>query len=390
MPRRMKYGENMRTDPKVRRRPRSGHEYVGPVMGKRTLLAGGFILFSLAILILSLRLLAPFAEPLAWAAVIAFLVYPLHRLILRLTGHRSTAAAIMTTILISACGVGPAVFMVRAVARESRAAYAQVADFLKAGGHRTAVGRLAEAPSRIFSPEVSRFLERRISLACKSAGDTVLRAAADLLGPLSLKLILDTAFGDLPRLAASFLVFFISVFFFLKDGALWVRQLTDTLPLEPSARSLIMRRLTEVLHGVLYGLLAAAVIQALLFSLGFWIFGVPFPLLFGILAFFTSVLPIIGPSVLWIPACAWLYFSVGNPEAAIGLFAYSLVVVSPIETFLQPYLIGKRVRLPVLLMMIAILGGIIAYGPIGIFLGPILIGIGMATAGIYRELRRRA
>jgi len=129
-------------------------------------------------------------------------------------------------------------------------------------------------------------------------------------------------------------------------------------------------------RGVVYGLLGTAIVQGLLTTFGLWITGVPRPVLLGVIAGGLSVLPIGAPAV-WIPAALWLLSS-GRTFWGIALLVYGGLFVSGADYIIRPYFIVRAGKLPVLLSVLGVLGGALAFGLLGIFLGPVLLGMGYA------------
>lgn len=125
--------------------------------------------------------------------------------------------------------------------------------------------------------------------------------------------------------------------------------------------------------GVIYGLIGSALAQALLAGIGFWIAGVPQALLFGFLTFALSFVPI-GPPLVWGSVALWLFIQ-GAVWWDLFVAAWGLLLVSSIDNVIRPYALGKTNNLPVLLGLFGFLGGVVAFGFIGIFLGPTLLAV---------------
>ena len=125
---------------------------------------------------------------------------------------------------------------------------------------------------------------------------------------------------------------------------------------------------------MVYGLLGTAIVQGILTAFGLFLSGVPRPLLLGLLAGGLSVLPI-GAPVVWIPASLWL-LAHGHTAWGIFLFVYGIVAVSGADSVIRPFFIARGAQLPFLLTMLGVLGGALAFGLLGIFVGPVLLGVG--------------
>jgi len=128
-----------------------------------------------------------------------------------------------------------------------------------------------------------------------------------------------------------------------------------------------------VTRGVIYGLLGTAVVQGAMTAFGLWLSGVPHPALLGILAGVISILPI-GAPVVWIPAAVWL---LANGSTGWGIFMalYGAFGISSVDNFIRPWLIARGADLPLLLTVLGALGGALAFGLLGLFLGPVLLAV---------------
>jgi predicted PurR-regulated permease PerM len=131
-------------------------------------------------------------------------------------------------------------------------------------------------------------------------------------------------------------------------------------------------------RGVVYGILGTAAVQGALTAIGLYVCGVPRAALLGVVAGGLAVLPV-GPPLVWIPSALWLIAS-GRTLWGIGLLVYGLVIVGGADTLIRPLFISRGAQLPFLLTMLGVLGGAMAFGLLGIFLGPALLGVGFALA----------
>jgi predicted PurR-regulated permease PerM len=131
---------------------------------------------------------------------------------------------------------------------------------------------------------------------------------------------------------------------------------------------------TATINGVVYGVLGTALAQALLILIGLWITGIPAALLLGLLLFLLALIPF-GPLLIWVPAAVWLYFD-GEIGRAIFVIVWSLAAALVTDNVLRPYLISRGSKLPLILILFGVVGGAVAFGPLGLFLGPTLLAVG--------------
>jgi predicted PurR-regulated permease PerM len=184
----------------------------------------------------------------------------------------------------------------------------------------------------------------------------------------------------------SFAMMLFVLFFVLRDGPALAQQVVRLLPIEGRRRTLLQKHLTDMTRAVFLGLGLTAVAQGVLLGVGFWIAGLPSPLVFGVLGVILALVPMVGPALLWIPAAIWLAAR-GDTGYAIFLALWGSVVVGLVDNLLRPLLISGRAEVPTLAVFIGVIGGLAAFGFIGLFVGPIVLGLLIA---LFRfELDRR-
>jgi len=178
----------------------------------------------------------------------------------------------------------------------------------------------------------------------------------------------------------SFLLMLFVLFFVLRDGPLFAGMVVRMLPVETRLRTRLWQHLIDVTRAVFVGIGLTAVVQGALLGIGFWIAGLASPLVLGVLGMLFALVPFIGTTILWVPGSLWL-LSQGEPGHAIFLAAWGLLVVSTVDNFLRPLLISGRAEVPTLAVFIGVMGGLSAFGFIGLFVGPIVLGLLVA---LYR------
>lgn len=182
----------------------------------------------------------------------------------------------------------------------------------------------------------------------------------------------------------AFLLIILSLFYFLKDGDKWKRYIVKISPLADVHDKRILIMLEHAVSGIMKGYLLVALIQGTLLGIGLWIFGVPNPVLWGVLAGIASVVPSIGTAIVAIPAILFLLAESGT-GAAVGFTIWALALVGTVDNLLNPIVLGKKVSLPPLVILFAVLGGIALFGPAGIIIGPLAVSLLYTLIVIYRE-----
>ncbi|MFA5992209.1 MAG: AI-2E family transporter [Candidatus Pacearchaeota archaeon] len=189
---------------------------------------------------------------------------------------------------------------------------------------------------------------------------------------------------DLPGLIINFLVVLITFFYALRDGEKLINLMRDTLPFDKLTINKFIHKSKRVTTSVVFGRLIIGIITGALAGIGFYIVGVDNVLLLTVFAMVISILPIIGPWIIWLPVCGALFLA-GNTTGAIFLFVYSLVVVTLFESLAHPIYISKQSEIPNSLTMIGLLGGLIAFGLFGIIIGPLIVAYLLILFDLYKE-----
>jgi predicted PurR-regulated permease PerM len=343
----------------------------------------GFALVAGGIVTLLVLIYRPVIKPILWASALATLVYPAHRRLLDAVGGRTTLAAVLGTIFWLAVLIAPAILAMRQAIHEAQDLWARLLGALGTDAvARTAVA-VEQSPLRGIAHVVMGLpsdadaaqLEERFKFGVDALGNYVLNGAREFtLGA-------PAAFVQISITVVTF-------FFFLRQGPGWVRRLRDALPLEPADAKELIATVALTITAVFRGVLLTAASQATLAAVGYAVAGAPVPLLLGFVTLITALLPFVGAAAVWVPTALGLYWT-GHIGAAVGLAIWGVTVVSLIDNFLRPYLIGKQASLPLLWMFLAIVGGLQAFGFLGLLLGPAVLALSLACWRIYTQRRAR-
>jgi predicted PurR-regulated permease PerM len=312
-----------------------------------------------------LTVLRPFLSALLWALILSFSSWPLYAwLVRRLKGRRTLAASLMT-LLVAAIFILPLAAAGTGLA-DSVAKVGGMIAVLLGEGPPGPPAWVAELP--IVGTQLT---ERWLELERLGAGWT-----AELQPYLDIGLNWLLSLGV--RLGEAILQVSVSVlaaFFFFRDGAEGARRLDAAVKrLAGNRAQQLLAVAGGTVRSVVYGVIGTALAQATLQGLGLWLAGVPAPFFLGFLTFFLSFVPV-GPPLVWLPAAIWLLYN-GAIGWGIFLIGWGFFVVSGVDNVLRPYLISRGSNLPLILMLFGVLGGLMAFGFLGVFLGPTLLAIG--------------
>jgi predicted PurR-regulated permease PerM len=183
-------------------------------------------------------------------------------------------------------------------------------------------------------------------------------------------------------LLAVFLTLF-ATYYFLKDGRKFEQVLIEVSPIDNGQEQVLFAKITKAVHGVVKGQFLTALIQGVVATIGYTIFGVPDPLLWGLFTAMAALVPTVGTSLATIPAVLYLLLT-GQVGSAVGLIIWGAFAVGLIDNVVGPRVLGHTTQIHPLLMFIAVLGGVSAFGFIGFLLGPILMAVFVAVVDMYR------
>jgi predicted PurR-regulated permease PerM len=324
-----------------------------------------FVLVTLAILGWALlSILEPLWTTLAWAAVLAFLLHPLHeRLSARLKGRASLSAGILTA-LTPLFVMAPLAFLGIVFAR-------QAANIVSAMSNSSLtypdlLQRLDSTPvigSAIrWIRDTAPVSAEQIQGWVMDGAQSVLKSAASMGGNIAL--------GIMGSLVGFFMMLFL-LFFLLRDGRLMLRRLIGFIPLEPRPRGQLMSYLGDVTRAVVFGSVATALVQGIFAGVGFALVGLPSPVVFGVLATIAAFLPV-GSALVLVPAVVYLMFE-GHWGAAIFLAVWS-AGVGVLDNILRPFLTAAQAEVSTLAVFVGAIGGASAFGILGLIIGPVLLG----------------
>jgi predicted PurR-regulated permease PerM len=180
------------------------------------------------------------------------------------------------------------------------------------------------------------------------------------------------------------MLFLLMLFFLLKDGAALRSEFHRVSPFSESQELLIFDHIGRTVKAVLQAMVVVPVVQGIIAGLGFWFFGVPQPLVWGVAVVFAAFVPLLGSPLGWVPAVVYLFYS-GTTRAAIGLLVYGVVVISGIDNVVKPLILHGSAQIHPLLGFLSILGGAFAFGPLGFLVGPVVLSLGLSAIRIYRD-----
>lgn len=334
----------------------------------------------LAVAILAIFIFLPFLTPLVFAVSLAVVFGPVYRFILKTLfrgKEKSTFASLITLALVAVIVVVPAFFVVNKMYVEIQDMYYYLTE---EGGRSSVIDTLNSVsdtvsnmlfnvyPSMSFdSLNVTEYLQQGLEWAFAHV---------------------DTLFTSVGRVLLGIFIAFFALFYFLRDGREFKKQIIALSPLMDTDDELIFRKLEQAVYSIVGGSLIVSVIQGILTGIGFALFHVPDPTVWGGVAAVAALIPGVGTALVIVPGILYLFFS-GSTGLAIGLLVWGLLAVGLIDNLLGPVLMNRGIKIHPFIILLSVLGGLTFFGLVGFILGPLIFAFLFALLEIYKSSRKR-
>jgi predicted PurR-regulated permease PerM len=362
------------------------HDGPQPAQGvlelRRRALAFGFGFVTLGIMALLIAIYMQIIRQILWASTLAVLFYPLHRNILQFVRGRANIAVVISTVLSIAILFIPAVLITFNLISEVQNLWPSVQESLGPDAY--------QSISKWLEESKLRGVTHLLLGAQPDTGPSIVEAELHKGAIWVQEFLLDRLRSVTKNAPAALLhmgITLLAFFFFLRRGPGWIDAIQNALPLEKEHSRRLFHIAGQTVNAVFRGVVLTAAAQALLAGLGFWVAGAKVPILLAFVTFIAALIPFVGPVAVWLPT-AIVLFVTGHHGAGIGLAIYGTLVVSLVDNFLRPYLIGREMKLPVLWLFLSILGALKLFGFLGVVVGPAVLSLAFACYRIYTEGRK--
>ncbi len=341
--------------------------------GKRTTVP--FLLALLLIVtVLAFFITYSFLRPVAFAIILAVVFYPMHEHMLRWMRQRSGWASLSSTlVLLFLFGVPVLVILLMAANEAFAAAHYLSRKSAEPGGLSGFVMSLAAQPlsfvgrwvdlTKIDLNVIVRSNMQKVSAWTFSFGAAVL--------------------GNFARSIGTFFITLVVLFFLFRDGRDWVYRAGNLMPLSPAQVNRLLKNISDTIVANVYGIVTVGVAQGILTGIAMRIVSIPSSLLLGVAAAFASIIPVVGCALVWAPAGIYL-LATGSTGKGIFMLIWGVGVVSTADNVIRPWVVSGKVELHPLVLLFFILGGVEAFGFLGIFIGPVVASV---LAALFKMLR---
>ncbi len=330
-----------------------------------------FITIGVIVFLLLLLIILPFFKTLVASALLAYIFYPLYNYIKKIVKNKNLASFIMLFLVLFLVII-PFFFIIEGFISESLRIYS------------IAKGSISENPIMDYLMKTNISIGKFGFFNFGLVITQVIEKIEGLIVNFTSKLVFS-----IPTLILHTFLLLFALFFFFRDGDKMINLLKKTLEISIKHKKMLEEEVSSMIHSVIYGNIMASLSQAIMATIGYFLFGINTPLLWGGATFFAALVPLVGAPLVWVPLSILRiiegYFTNSNIMMIQGalLFIYGVLVVGTIDNIVRPKVIGSRSRMHPLLVFIAILGGIRVFGFIGIIAGPIIFVLAGAIIKMY-------
>ena len=325
---------------------------------------------------LSYQIISPFLVPIAWAVVFSIVFYPVYAFISRYIKVKSIASSI-TVFLVVVVIIGPIIYT----------SFVLVSELRKIGEYTSAAEGSEFIRNLFYKIKSSSQYASISSLVGEQNMPTVEQLIASLANfGKSLAERLSVKVTNLLSVGIDFLFMTFTIFFLFRDGPGFLNKVRDYMPFSEEQKSRLAKQVKDMVASTVYGGVTVAIIQGFLGGLAFYVIGFTSPVLWGIVMSIVSFIPLLGTLGVWGPAAIYLLIR-GEYLTGIGLIIYGTFIIGLVDNFLRPLLIGSRTKMPTIIIFFSVLGGIEAFGIIGLIMGPLIMAVFISVFEIFRHVK---
>ena len=337
------------------------------------------VVILIVVVVLSFLIIRPFIAPLVISILLTFIFYPIYKWLNKKTGKPNLSAGLMTLVVILVIAI-PLALALNSISKELYTSYTSFRD---------------------------KNINKTISFNNTESNnvlDTLLIDISEISNDFKIKNLLDDGLDTLiskmtsgvsqfilaiPNRLLDLFVIFFTMFYFFRDGKKLLNMTENILPLKKQYKAKIHKKVNDVFFALVYGTIVTIIIQGIIAYIGFLIIGISSPLLWGVLISCSALLPFVGTAIIWLPL-GLFYLGDGylNNETSliikgIALLLYGSLVIGTIDNLIKPKIIGDRAKINPVIILIGVLGGLAAFGFVGLIIGPIILALLTTIIELY-------
>jgi len=323
---------------------------------------------------LSYEIISPFVVPIAWAIVFSVVFYPVYAFIARYIKVKSIASSV-TVILLLIGIIAPVTYILFLLIDELQ----KFGDYTNNGGMDFVRDMFLKIKTSPHLERLRSFIGEGNMPDADEVMDNIRKIGLFLAENLSVRVT------NIISAAINFLFMIFTIFFLFKDGPGFLAKVEDFLPFSEEQKTRLATQMKDMIVSTVYGGVAVSIIQGCLGGVAFYVIGVNSPVLWGIAMSVMSFVPLIGTLSIWGPASIYLIIQ-GDYMHGVGLILFGTFVISMVDNILKPLIIGSRTRMPTIIIFFSVLGGIKAFGIIGLIMGPLIMAVFISVFEIFRHI----
>ncbi|MFZ5697137.1 MAG: AI-2E family transporter [Pseudomonadota bacterium] len=325
----------------------------------------------LGLVVLAFRIVQPFLASIAWALILCYVTWPLYLRLRAQLGERPNLAALLMTVLLATALVLPLAWLVLLLEGELVSLY-QVLGSKLASGALVLPEHVRQLP--VVGEEIQQIVQR-----LGSSPDALRAESARLVGEWRDEI--TALIGGVGKNLAKLGFALLTAFFIYRDGEALLAQIIAGMRLLVGNRERdYIDAAGATTRAVVYGIVVTAVAQGILAGIGYWIFGAPSPLFLAAVTMLVAMIPF-GTPFAWGSIAVWMAIN-GDFWGGIGLAAWGTFLVSWVDNFVRPLVISSATQIPFIIVIFGVLGGLAAFGAVGLFIGPVVLAVALA---VWRE-----
>ncbi len=317
-----------------------------------------FVLFVILVIVFSYIIIKPFISAILTGIILSYIFYPLFKMLNKFIKNKNLCSLLLCTFII-AITLLPMVFVGNALIREAFNLYNEA--------------KSSDIDLDLPGPFQENFFEQNIR-------DMISKGSLYVIDSLS-----DFVLSIPRRILDLFIVMFL-MFYLFKDGPEILRKVKQLLPFDRKTGDMVTKEFADITFAVVYGLVATAIVQGIVGGIGFYIFKIPNPILWGTVMALIAIIPFLGPFLVWLPIGLFQLFY-GNKFSGIGILLFGTFVISTVDNVIRPKIIGSRARIHPVVALIGVVGGIKLLGFIGVVAGPLILALLISFIDRYRVSR---
>ena len=327
------------------------------------------IILIAAIFLITFLLVKPFLITIISAIILTYIFYPVYRKLVKYIKNKNVSSFLMCAIIILLFLI-PVGLIVNSLVRDVVGAYGNILNFI--------------SNTDINVDALNNYVFEKFGIEF-NLRNAIINTSSLIINSIRSFVV------SLPQKILNFFILFVLMYYLFKEGDVLTKRVKEFLPIKQIYKDELIKEVQDVTHAVVYGHIITALAQGAIGALGLFIFGVKGALIWGIVMFFFSLIPFIGPPFVWGPASLYLLVNgiiQHSPNLigrGIGLFIYGALIVSTIDNIIRPKVIGSKANINPAVILIGVLGGIYMFGFVGIILGPLVLSLFFTTLKIYEE-----